>query len=143
MHPNTPPAKAEIETVRVRYAPSPTGAPHVGNIRTALFTWLFARHHHGVFIVRIEDTDQAREVENGLELILESLRWLGLDWDEGPGVGGPHGPYTQSERLPQYQRWAQWLVDNGHAYKCYCTPERLEQLRKEQEARKQPLGYDR
>jgi glutamyl-tRNA synthetase len=132
-----------MSTVRVRYAPSPTGAPHVGNIRTALFTWLFARHHQGKFIVRIEDTDQAREVENGLELILESLRWLGLDWDEGPGVGGPHGPYTQSERLPLYRKWAQWLVDNGHAYKCYCSPERLEQMRKDQEAKGLNPGYDR
>jgi glutamyl-tRNA synthetase len=129
--------------VRVRYAPSPTGAPHVGNIRTALFTWLFARHHHGTFIVRIEDTDQAREVENGLELILESLRWLELDWDEGPGIGGPHGPYMQSERLLLYQKWAQWLVAYGHAYRCYCSPERLGQMRKEQEARKQSIGYDR
>ena len=132
-----------MSTVRVRYAPSPTGAPHVGNIRTALFTWLFARHHQGKFIVRIEDTDQAREVENGLELILESLRWLGLDWDEGPGVGGPHGPYTQSERLPLYQQSAQWLVDHGHAYKCYCSPERLEQMRREQEAKGLNPGYDR
>jgi glutamyl-tRNA synthetase len=135
--------QAPSQAVRVRYAPSPTGAPHVGNIRTALFTWLFARHHQGTFIVRIEDTDQAREIENGLELILESLRWLGLDWDEGPGIGGPHGPYTQSERLHLYQKWAQWLVDHGHAYKCYCSPERLEQMRKEQEARKQSVGYDR
>jgi glutamyl-tRNA synthetase len=132
-----------MSTVRVRYAPSPTGAPHVGNIRTALFTWLFARHHQGKFVVRIEDTDQAREVENGLELILESLRWLGLDWDEGPGVGGPHGPYTQSERLPLYQKSAQWLVDHGHAYRCYCSPERLEQMRREQEAKGLNPGYDR
>ncbi len=132
-----------MNNVRVRYAPSPTGAPHIGNIRTALFTWLFARHHGGKFIVRIEDTDQAREMENGLELILDSLRWLGLNWDEGPGVGGPYGPYSQSERLPRYQECARWLVDHGHAYKCYCSPERLEQMRKEQEARKQPLGYDR
>lgn len=129
--------------VRVRYAPSPTGAPHIGNIRTALFTWLFARHHGGKFIVRIEDTDQAREVDNGLELILESLRWLGLDWDEGPGVGGPFGPYSQSERLPLYQKWAHWLVEHSHAYRCYCTTERLEQMRKDQEARKQSPGYDR
>src|ERR687886_1614643 len=90
---------AQRVRVRVRYAPSPTGAPHIGNIRTALFTWLFARHHGGRFILRIEDTDQAREVENGLELILDALRWLGLNWDEGPDVGGPHAPYRQSERL--------------------------------------------
>ena len=129
--------------VRVRFAPSPTGAPHVGNIRTALFTWLFARHHGGKFVLRIEDTDQAREVENGLELILESLRWLGLDWDEGPDVGGPHGPYRQSERLPLYRQAADWLVAHGHAYYCWCTPERLEAMRREQEARKQAFGYDR
>ena len=132
-----------MSTVRVRYAPSPTGAPHVGNIRTALFTWLFARHHGGKFIVRIEDTDQAREVENGLELILESLRWLGLDWDEGPDVGGPFAPYEQSGRLAIYGKWADWLVAHGHAYRCYCSPERLEQMRQEQEARKQRPGYDR
>jgi glutamyl-tRNA synthetase len=130
-------------TVRVRYAPSPTGAPHIGNIRTALFTWLFARHHGGKFIVRVEDTDQKREVDNGLELILESLRWLGIDWDEGPDIGGPFEPYHQSERLPLYKQWADWLVEHGHAYQCYCSAERLEQMRKEQEARKQPSGYDR
>ena len=90
-------------TVRVRYGPSPTGDPHVGNIRTALFDWLFARHHGGAFIVRIEDTDQKRSVEGAEERILQALRWLGLDWDEGPDVGGPHGPYHQSQRLPLYQ----------------------------------------
>src|SRR5688572_1218177 len=89
-------------TVRVRYAPSPTGEPHVGNIRTALFNWLFARHEGGQFIVRIEDTDQTRLVEGSLEKILEGLRWLGLDWDEGPVVDGDYGPYVQSERLPYY-----------------------------------------
>ena len=89
--------------VRVRFAPSPTGDPHVGNIRTALFTWLFARRHGGKFILRIEDTDQAREVEGSVEAIMESLRWLGLDWDEGPEIGGEFGPYFQSERLDHYQ----------------------------------------
>jgi len=128
---------------RVRYAPSPTGAPHVGNIRTALFNWLYARHTGGQFIVRVEDTDQAREVPNGLELILESLRWLGLDWDEGPDIGGPYGPYRQSERLPIYQEYARRLLDSGAAYLCYCSEERLERLRAEQQARQQPTGYDR
>ena len=128
---------------RVRYAPSPTGAPHVGNIRTALFNWLYSRHTGGQFIVRVEDTDQAREVPNGLELILESLRWLGLDWDEGPDIGGPYGPYRQSERLPIYQEYARRLLDSGAAYLCYCSEERLERLRAEQQARKQPTGYDR
>jgi glutamyl-tRNA synthetase len=129
--------------VRVRYAPSPTGSPHVGNIRTALFNWLYARHSGGKFIVRIEDTDQAREVDNGLELILESLRWLGLDWDEGPYVGGPFGPYRQSDRLPIYQQWADWLVERGHAYRCYCSPERLASVRADAQARGGPTGYDR
>jgi len=131
------------ETVRVRYAPSPTGFPHVGNIRTALFNWLFARHHGGKFIVRIEDTDVARTVPGSLEAILESLRWLGLDWDEGPEVGGPHGPYLQSQRLPVYQEVAERLVKEGFAYYCYCSPERLEAMRQEQVRLKLPPGYDR
>ena len=93
--------------IRVRYAPSPTGFPHVGNIRTALFNWLWARHTGGKFIVRIEDTDVARTVPGSLESILDSLRWLGLEWDEGPEVGGEHGPYFQSQRLPLYQEIAE------------------------------------
>src|SRR4030042_259681 len=97
--------------VRVRYAPSPTGFPHVGNIRTALFNWLFARHHGGSFIVRIEDTDVMRMVEGALEAILDSLRWLGLDWDEGPEVGGHRGPYVQSQRLELYREAAKRLVE--------------------------------
>ena len=100
-------------TVRVRYAPSPTGTPHVGNIRTALFDWLLARHAGGKFIIRIEDTDQARLAEGAIEEIYESLRWLGLDWDEGPDVGGPYGPYVQSERLELYQRYAGDLIESG------------------------------
>ena len=103
--------------VRVRFAPSPTGDPHVGNIRTALFTWLFARRHGGKFILRIEDTDQAREVEGSVEAIMEGLRWLGLDWDEGPEVGGEYGPYFQSERLEHYQGAADRLIESGHAYR--------------------------
>ncbi len=103
--------------VRTRFAPSPTGDPHVGNIRTALFTWLFARRHHGKFILRIEDTDQAREVEGSVEAIMEGLRWLGLDWDEGPDVGGEFGPYFQSERLDHYQSAADRLIESGHAYR--------------------------
>ncbi len=128
--------------VRVRFAPSPTGAPHVGNLRTALFAWLWARHTGGKFILRVEDTDQAREVENGLDLILESLRYLGLDWDEGPDVGGAYGPYRQSERLPIYKEHAEQLIAKGAAYYCYCTPERLEQMRKEQQARGEATRYD-
>ncbi len=131
-------------TVRVRYAPSPTGYPHVGNIRTALFNWLFARHHGGAFIVRIEDTDQNRIVEGALESILSSLRWLGLDWDEGPEVGGDYGPYFQSQRLELYNRYAQQLLKSGHAYKCYCSSERLGQMRREMAERKESVrSYDR
>jgi len=122
-------------SVRVRFAPSPTGYPHVGNIRTALFNWLFARHHGGKFILRIEDTDVARKVEGAVEVILDSLRWLGLDWDEGP--------YFQSQRLPFYREVADRLLESGHAYLCYCSPERLEAMRQEQARRKQPPKYDR
>jgi glutamyl-tRNA synthetase len=132
------------ENVRVRYAPSPTGYPHIGNIRTALFNWLFARHTGGKFIVRIEDTDQSRKVEGAVEQILESLRWLGLDWDEGPEVGGECGSYFQSERLDLYQRYAQQLVDSGHAYRCYCSSERLAGMRTQMAERKESVRtYDR
>ncbi len=131
------------DSVRVRFAPSPTGIPHVGNIRTALFNWLFARHCKGSFILRIEDTDVTRKVEGAAQAILDSLRWLGLDWDEGPGVGGDYGPYFQSQRLEIYQDVAKRLVEGGNAYFCYCSPQRLEEMRKEQMKRKQPPGYDR
>ena len=129
--------------VRARYAPSPTGEPHLGNIRTALFDWLLARHHGGQFILRIEDTDQARYVESGVEAQMDALRWLGLEWDEGPDAGGPHAPYVQSERLPLYQSHARRLIEEGKAYRCYCSPERLAEVRKEQQARKEPPRYDR
>jgi glutamyl-tRNA synthetase len=129
-------------TVRVRFPPSPTGEPHVGNIRTALFNWLFARHEGGKFVLRIEDTDQTRLVPGAVDRILASLRWLGLDWDEGPEVGGPHGPYFQSERLEIYHKYANQLIESGRAYLCYCTPERLEALRTEQARLKQPPRYD-
>ncbi len=131
------------QSVRVRFAPSPTGFPHVGNIRTALFNWLFARHNGGKFIVRIEDTDVARRVKGAVEAILDSLRWLGLDWDEGPEVGGAYGPYIQSQRLEIYRQVAMRLVKEGHAYLCYCSPERLERVRAEQRRLRQPPGYDR
>jgi glutamyl-tRNA synthetase len=131
-----------MSDVRVRFAPSPTGAPHIGNIRTALFVYLWARHTGGTFILRIEDTDQAREVENGLELILESLRVLGLQWDEGPDVGGPYGPYEQSQRLSIYKEHANQLIAQGKAYYCYCSEERLERMRKEQQARGEQTRYD-
>lgn len=130
-------------TVRVRFAPSPTGYLHIGGARTALFNWMFARKHNGRFILRIEDTDQKRYVPGATEALMESLRWLGLDWDEGPDVGGPYGPYVQSERTALYQEWADWLVDHDHAYRCYCTPEELEEMRRQQLANKENLGYDR
>jgi glutamyl/glutaminyl-tRNA synthetase len=130
-------------TVRVRFAPSPTGRPHLGNMRTALFNWLFARSQGGAFVLRIEDTDQTRRIEGAVEAIYDSLRWLGLDWDEGPDVGGPYGPYVQSERLALYQEWARYLVEHDKAYYCYCSSERLEQMRAEQLARGVPPRYDR
>ncbi|MFC1908666.1 glutamate--tRNA ligase [Chloroflexota bacterium] len=129
--------------VRVRFAPSPTGFPHVGNIRTALFNWLFARHSGGSFIVRIEDTDASRKVEGAVEAILGGLRWLGMDWDEGPEVGGEYEPYYQSQRLELYQQAAEQLLASGKAYYCYCSTERLQKMREEQSSRKQLSGYDR
>ena len=131
------------DNVRVRFAPSPTGEPHIGNMRTALFTWLFARRHGGVFMLRIEDTDQSRVVDGSVRLIMEALRWLSLDWDEGPEVGGDYGPYLQSERLDLYHETAQKLIARGKAYKCYCTPERLTEMREEQRRNDQPQRYDR
>lgn len=121
--------------IRVRFAPSPTGEPHIGNIRSALFNWLFARHHNGEFILRIEDTDRNRIVEGSLEKILESLKWLGLDYDEGP--------YFQSERLDIYKKYAEQLLKEGKAYYCFCTPERLKKMRQAQTAKKQAPRYDR
>jgi glutamyl-tRNA synthetase len=131
------------QPVRVRFAPSPTGYLHIGSARSALFNWLFARHSGGQFILRIEDTDQKRLVDDALDDFTASLRWLGCQWDEGPLTGGHYGPYFQSQRLPIYQQWADWLVEQGHAYRCYCSEERLEQVRQEQTAAKQQTGYDR
>lgn len=128
---------------RVRMAPSPTGAAHIGTVRVAVFDYLFARHTGGTFILRIEDTDQNRFVPGSLEDMMASLRWVGMQWDEGPEVEGPVGPYFQSQRLEHYHKYAQQLIDEGKAYKCYCTKERLEDLRKQQEATKQHPGYDR
>jgi glutamyl-tRNA synthetase len=129
--------------VRVRFAPSPTGFVHAGNIHTAIFDYLLARHTGGKFILRIEDTDVERKEEGAVEYMMDALKWLGLEWDEGPDVGGPYGPYVQSKRLQLYKEAAERLVAQGNAYKCYCSPERLEQMRRDQEARKQPPGYDR
>jgi glutamyl-tRNA synthetase len=128
--------------VRTRYAPSPTGDPHVGNIRSALFSWAYARARGGQFLLRIEDTDRNRYVESSVGAIMESLRWLGIDWDEGPDIGGPHGPYFQSQRLPLYEQAAAALIERGLAYRCFCAPERLDQLRSAQAAAKRPPGYD-
>lgn len=128
---------------RTRFAPSPTGYLHIGGARTAIYDWLLAKKNGGRFILRIEDTDRNRFVPGSLEDIKESLRWLGLEWDEGPEVGGEYGPYFQSERLEIYQKFAQQLIDEGKAYYCYCTPERLQELRKAQEGAKEQVGYDR
>ncbi len=128
---------------RVRFAPSPTGEPHVGNIRTAIFDWLLARQQGGEFIVRVEDTDQARAVDGAVEVILEALDWLGLEWDEGPDVGGKFAPYKQSERLELYTRHSDQLVDAGYAYRCYCSEERLDQVRKTRSKQENATGYDR
>ncbi len=129
-------------TVRTRFAPSPTGYLHVGTSRTALYNYLFARRHQGSFILRIEDTDVARNVEGGADEIAEILHWLGLEWDEGYGVGGAHGPYVQSERLDRYHTAVNALIAHGEAYPCYCSPEELEQRRQAAEARGLPPGYD-
>ncbi len=128
--------------VRTRVAPSPTGDPHVGTAYIALINYCFAKKHGGEFLLRIEDTDQARSTPQSETMILESLRWLGLSWDEGPDVGGPHGPYRQSERSAIYTEHCDRLLADGHAFKCYCTPEKLAAARAAQMAAKQPPKYD-
>ncbi len=120
---------------RVRFAPSPTGYLHIGGVRTALFNWLWARKTKGVFVLRIEDTDQERSTDESVRVILDSLNWLGLTWDEGPGVGGPHGPYTQMERLALYREHAEDLIRTGKAYRCYCTKDELDAQRAALKAR--------
>ncbi len=129
-------------TVRTRFAPSPTGYMHVGNLRTALYAYLLARKHGGTFILRIEDTDQEREVAGAVDIIYSTLRQTGLLWDEGPDKGGPCGPYVQSERKPIYRTHADMLVDGGHAYYCFCDRERLDLMRKRQEAEGKQPKYD-
>ncbi len=131
------------DTVRVRYAPSPTGFLHIGGLRTALYNYLFARHHGGKFILRVEDTDRARFVEGAVEDFVQMLNWAGIEIDEGPGKEGPYGPYYQSQRLDMYAQHAQKLLDEGKAYHCFCTSERLDQMRKFQEKSKMPPKYDR
>jgi glutamyl-tRNA synthetase len=127
---------------RVRFAPSPTGRFHLGGARTALYNFLLARQTGGQFILRIEDTDRKRFDPQAEAEIMEGLRWLGLQWDEGPDIGGPYAPYRQSERAAIYQRYARQLVDSGHAYYCFCSAERLAQVRQQQQQRKQPPRYD-
>jgi glutamyl-tRNA synthetase len=129
-------------SVRVRFAPSPSGDLHVGNIRTALYDWAYARHTGGTFVFRIEDTDRTRVTDEYIHAAMETLRWLGLDWDEGPEVGGPYGPYLQSQRMDIYRDWARRFREAGHAYACYCTPEELEQRREEKRRQGLPPGYD-
>src|SRR5262245_47037892 len=129
--------------VRTRFAPSPTGYLHIGGVRTALFNWLFARRHAGQFILRIDDTDEARNVAEALQPILDGFRWLGLDWDEGGEVGGPYGPYYQSQRLERYQAAVKVLLEKGLAYWDYATPEEMKAERETAEKEKQPYRYSR
>lgn len=131
------------QKIRVRIAPSPTGDPHVGTAYIALFNYVFAKKHGGSFLLRIEDTDQTRSTRFSEEAILRALRWVGLSWDEGPDVGGAYGPYRQSERLSLYQKHADILLENGAAYRCFCTADRLDAMRKAQRSQGQQLGYDR
>lgn len=131
-----------MSTVRTRIAPSPTGDPHVGTAYIALFNLCFARQHGGKFVLRIEDTDQARSTGESEQAILDSLRWLGLEWDEGPDVGGEYGPYRQSERMEIYRGYAEQLVQSGHAFYCFATPEELDEMRREQMANGETPKYD-
>ncbi len=135
---------SETQTpARVRFAPSPTGFLHLGGLRTALFNWLYARHTGGQFVLRIEDTDQKRYNPESLQDLMKGLRWLGLEWDEGPDKGGPFGPYVQSERQQLYRQYAEQLIATGYAYRCYCTAEELDAMREEQRAKGLPQGYNR
>ena len=132
------------ETPRVRFAPSPTGYLHVGGLRTALYNYFFAKHNNGKFILRIEDTDRNRYVEGAVENLIKALKWAGLEYDEGPGVGGDCGPYMQSQRLEIYKKHSDELISKGKAYYCFCTPERLKTLKDEQEKQKLPqTKYDK
>lgn len=132
-----------MKAARVRFAPSPTGHVHLGSARTAMYDYLLAKQTGGQFVLRIEDTDRKRYVEGAEKELMEGLRWLGLDWDEGPDVGGEYGPYRQSERKEIYQKYARQLVEQGQAYYCFCTPERTKAIREEQMKNKQQLRYDR
>src|SRR5215468_7582850 len=129
------------DKVRVRFAPSPTGQLHIGNVRTALFNWLFARQKGGAFILRIEDTDVERSEARYETQLIDDLKWLGLDWDEGPDVGGDYGPYRQSDRMQIYHDYAERLLREGKAYLCFCTPEELEAERQRAAALHRPQIY--
>jgi nondiscriminating glutamyl-tRNA synthetase len=133
---------SKTKKVRVRFAPSPTGYLHVGGARTALLNWLYAKSTGGDFILRVEDTDQARSTEEALKMQISDLRWLGFDWNEGPDAGGPHGPYKQSQRLDIYKKHADQLLESGRAYDCFCTDEILEQKKKDALAAGRPPHYD-
>jgi glutamyl-tRNA synthetase len=134
---------ARVQGVRTRFAPSPTGFQHIGGYRTALFDWLLARHYGGQFVLRIEDTDTARTVPGAVEALIEGFRWLDLAWDEGPIIGGQYGPYYQTQRKALYEQYTAQLIARGHAYHCFCTPERLQAVREEQRQRGEPPRYDR
>ncbi len=127
--------------VRVRYAPSPTGEIHIGNARTALFNYLFARHHKGTFILRLDDTDRKRSTDEAIESMVEDITWLGLDWDEGYLKNGPYGPYRQSERMDIYNHYIDILLENGSAYELYYTDSEIENLRNEYEKEKKTFSY--
>ncbi len=131
------------QPVRVRFAPSPTGYLHIGGARTALFNWLFAKRHNGTFILRIDDTDEQRSTESSMKQIYESLNWLGFNWDEGEKVGGPYGPYIQSERRSIYQEYIEKLIESGHAYYCYCNSDELAQMRQLAKDENRPVHYNR
>ena len=131
------------QPARVRFAPSPTGYLHIGGARTALFNWLFAKRHNGTFILRIDDTDEQRSTESSMKQIYESLNWLGFNWDEGEKVGGPYGPYIQSERRSIYQEYIEKLIESGHAYYCYCNSDELAQMRQLAKDEDRPVYYNR
>jgi glutamyl-tRNA synthetase len=136
-------AQVAPTAARVRFAPSPTGLQHIGGFRTALFSWLLARHTGGQFLIRIEDTDTARSIPGAIEALLGGFEWLEMDWDEGPVVGGPYGPYFQTQRRALYASCASRLIETGTAYRCFCTPERLQEVREAQRQAGQPPRYDR
>src|ERR1700727_274397 len=141
IEPSSAAPPATSRPVRVRVAPSPPGAPHVGPAYIGLLNYLFAAQRGGKFVLRIEDTDRTRFVPTSEQMIFDALRWIGLSWDEGPDVGGPYGPYRQSERTEIYRQPSEILLANGTAYRCFCTPEELEASRKQQMAAKLPARY--